>query len=52
MLIHCLLFRAALATFLEDEVTKRLLVYVDGKDLGAVSGLCCMTLPDAHIEGL
>ena len=29
--------RAAVLNFLEDEGTKRLLVYVDGKDLGAVS---------------
>lgn len=26
-----------MASFLEDEATKRLLVYIDGKDLGAVS---------------
>lgn len=32
-----LLSRAAFASFLEDEGTKRLLVYSDGKDLGAVS---------------
>lgn len=35
-LMHCC--RAAVASFLEDEGTKRLLVYIDGKDLGAVSG--------------
>jgi hypothetical protein len=34
-----LLSRAAFASFLEDEGTKRLLVYSDGKDLGAVSAL-------------
>lgn len=34
--MHC---RAAVASFLEDEATKRLLVYIDGKDLGAVSGM-------------
>lgn len=32
-----LLSRAAFASFLEDEGTKRLLVYSDGKELGAVS---------------
>lgn len=31
-------FRAAFVDFLEEEATKRLLVFVDGKDLGAVSG--------------
>lgn len=41
--------RAAVASFLEDEATKRLLVYVDGKDLAAVrSGgvvvWCCLDL--------
>lgn len=28
-----------MASFLEDDSTKRLLVYVDGKDLGAVRGV-------------
>lgn len=31
--------RSALVSFLEDENTRRLLLFVDGKDLGAVSGL-------------
>jgi hypothetical protein len=45
-LMHCC--RAAVASFLEDEGTKRLLVYIDGKDLGAVSGMAdnwlCLSL--------
>ena len=33
--------RPAFVSFLEDESTRRLLVYVDGKDLGAVSVCAC-----------